>query len=300
MKKLTSLSFSTLAGAFTLSLAGAVALTGGACGGGGSKTGTGGSTGAGGAGNSGLVYLTSSPTGFVQDPVSGVVGAWFAYGDSVGANAGVADAGVDNNDSDCVKKGGFPPSACTVITTPTPGMAFVPTDPSTSQQCTSGIAALVMNKGGTPDYTDLWGGGIGLDFNNPGGDAGAAGVKDLSAYTGVSFDFSGDVVPPKAMRVNFPFTGEHGTDSPYWGGGGDAALAYSPLTGTTATPQHVVIKWADIGGPAYLTGQSPSIDPTLYPFNPKVVSAIQFQVFTNAMATTPYSFCVANLALTTN
>jgi len=298
MKKLTSLSFSTLAGALTLSLAGAVALTGGACGSSGSKTGTGGSTGAGGAGNSGLVPLTSSDTGFVQDAVSGVVGAWFAYGDSVGANANMTTTDAAN--SDCQLKGGFPATACTQITTPTPGQPFVPTDLATSQQCTSGIAALVMNKGGTPDYSDLWGGGIGLDFNNPGGDAGAAGVKDLSAYTGVSFDFSGDVVPPKAMRVNFPFTGEHGTDSPYWGGGGDGATAYSPLTGTTANPQHVVIKWADIGGPAYLTGQSPPVDPTKYPFNPQVVSAIQFQVFTNAMATTPYSFCVANLALTTN
>lgn len=292
MKKLTSLLITTLAGA--------VALSGGACSSSSTnKTGTGGSTGAGGAGNSNLVYLTSSSTGFVQDPVSGVVGAWFAYGDGVGSNAGV-DAGADNSDSDCVKKGGFPPSACTQITTPTPGQPFAPTDLATSQQCTSGIAALVMNKGGNPDYSDLWGGGIGLDFNNPGGDAGAAGVKDLSAYTGVSFDFSGDVVPPKSMRVNFPFTGEHGTDSPYWGGGGDAALAYSPLTGTTAAPQHVVIKWADIGGPAYLKGQTPSIDPSLYPFNPAMVSAIQFQVFTNAMATTPYSFCVANLALTTD
>ncbi len=184
--------------------------------------------------------------------------------------------------------------------TPTPGKAFPPDDLATSKQCTSGIAALVMNKGATADYSDLWGGGIGLDFNNPGGDAGPAGVKDLTAYTGVSFDFSGDTVPVKSMRVNFPFTGEHGTDSPYWGGGGDAATDYSPLTGSTAAPQHVKIKWADIGGPKYLKGQTPSVDPTQYPFNPAMVSAIQFQVFTNAMATTPYAFCVANLALTTD
>ena len=58
-----------------------------------------------------------------------------------------------------------------------------------------------------------------------------------------------------------------------------------------------MIKWADIGGPAYLKGQTPSIDPAQYPFNAKAVQAIQFQVFTNATTTTPYSFCVANLAL---
>ena len=294
MKKMTSLLITTLAGA--------VALTGACSSSKTSSPGTGGSTGSGGGGGAGatdLVYLPSTASGFVQEPNSGVVGAWFAYGDGVGSMASV-DAGADINDSDCVKKGGFPASDCTQITSPTPGQAFPPSNPATSQQCTVGTAAVVMNKGSAPDYSDLWGGGIGLDFNNPGGDAGAAGVKDLSAYTGVSFDFSGDVVPPKSMRVNFPFTGQHLTDSPYWGGGGDGATSYSPLTGTTANPQHVVIKWADIGGPAYLKTQSPSIDPTQYPFNPKMVSAIQFQVFTNTTATTPYSFCVANLALTTD
>ena len=59
-----------------------------------------------------------------------------------------------------------------------------------------------------------------------------------------------------------------------------------------------MIKWADIGGPAYLKPQMPPSTPK-YPFDPTMVSAIQFQVFTNATATTPYSFCVANLALTT-
>ena len=36
------------------------------------------------------------------------------------------------------------------------------------------------------DYSDLFGAGIGLDFNNPGGDAGPKGSKDLSAYSGNS------------------------------------------------------------------------------------------------------------------
>ena len=32
-------------------------------------------------------------------------------------------------------------------------------------------------------------------------------------------------------------------------------------------------------------------------FDPAKVQSMQLQVFTNAMATTPYAFCVANLAL---
>jgi hypothetical protein len=277
-------------------LAGTLALSVGAC----NRECSAGASCAGGSGGTGggvgsqYLYLPSTSTGFVDDPTSGVIGAWFAYGDGVGANAGVGDAGTDNGDSDCVSKGGFPASACTQIASPTPGMPFPPTDPISSQQCTSGIAAQVMNKNGSPDYSDLWGGGIGLDFNNPGGDAGVAAPLDLSAYAGVAFDFSADILPNKSMRVNFPFLGMHGQDSPYWGG---ATMAYSGLTGTTASPQHVEVKWADIGGPLYLTQQTPAVDVTQFPFNPTTVNAIQFQVFTNAQATTPYSFCVANLAL---
>jgi hypothetical protein len=59
----------------------------------------------------------------------------------------------------------------------------------------------------------------------------------------------------------------------------------------------VVIKWADIGGPQYLLGEVPPVDVAQYPFDPRAVQAIQFLVFTNASSTTPYAFCVANLAL---
>ena len=95
------------------------------------------------------------------------------------------------------------------------------------------------------------------------------------------------------MRVNFPFKTMHGTDSPYWMG---ATMASSPLTGTTASPQHVKIAWSDVSGPFYLTQQTPPVPPPA--FDPRAIQAIQFQVFTNTKATTPYSFCIANLALT--
>ena len=274
MNKLTSLLITSLAGALT--------LAGTAC----SSSSNNNPTGTGNGGSSGgsnTIPLPSTSTGFVDDVTTGVIGAWFAYGDGVGSNAGVGDAGTDNSNSDCVLKGGFPPSACSQITTPIPGMPFAPTDPATSSQCTSGTAAVVMNKSGNPDYTDLWGAGIGLDFNNPGGDAGPAGSMDLS----------GDVLPTNAMRVNFPFKSMHGTDSPYWQG---ATMMSSPLTGTTAAPQHVKIAWGDVGGPFYLTQQTPAVTPPA--FDATAVQAIQFQVFTNTKTTTPYSFCVANLALT--
>jgi hypothetical protein len=260
------------------------------------QIGTGG-TGAGGVTDTGGFADTGGVTGTGGSSEVAIVGDWYAFGDGVGPNAGiVADAGGDYTDSECVKDGGFLQTACTQITSPIPGQPFAPTNAATNQYCTGGVAAQVMNKNGSPDYADLWGGGIGLNFN-PAGDGGAAGYADLSAYTGIAFDFSGDLVPINAMRVDFPFLGQHGLDAPYWDG---AIRQNSPLTGTTPNPQHVEIKWADIGGPYYLMEVVPSVDTTLYPFNPKAIQAIQFLVFTNTSATTPYRFCVANLAFLRN
>lgn len=247
------------------------------------RTGSGGVTGTGGFTGTGGVTGAGGSTGVT------VNGDWYPFSDGTGPNAGPgADAGSDSTDSDCVKNGGFPQTVCTQITSPIPGRPFAPTDLTTNQYCTTGIAAQVMNKDSAPDYSDLWGGGIGLNFN-PVGDGGAAGYADLSAYAGIEFDFSGDLVPPQSMRVDFPFEGQHGGDAPYWMGNVRSA---SPLTAG-----HIVIKWADVGGPFYLQELVPPVDFTLYPFDPTAVQAIQFLVFTNTASTTPYSFCVANLAL---
>jgi hypothetical protein len=286
-----------LSGSSILSLAGAVALLAGACsssGGGSPGSGAGGSgSGAGGGTGTGNGFvgpaLVPSATGFVSDPVvTGVVGAWYAYGDSAGPGANAA--GTDFADSDC-SKGGFTMSQCSQIVSPVPGQPFAP-DP-VNGMCTNGTAAKVLLGGtsGTADYSDLFGAGIGLDFNNPGGDAGAKGIFDMTPYTGVGFDFSGSVVPNGKMRVNFPFMGEnHGKDSPYWKGATNPA---SPLT----SPLHVKIYWADVGGPMYLTTQNP---PTVPPaFDKTKVMSIQFQIFTNTSTATPYNFCVNNLTLLT-
>ena len=60
------------------------------------------------------------------------------------------------------------------------------------------------------------------------------------------------------------------------------------------------VSWTDVGGPSYLTQQTPPVTPP--PFDAAAqaaVQAIQFAVATNAQTPTPYSFCVANLALVT-
>jgi hypothetical protein len=262
--------------------------------------------------SNGNILLTPNSTGFVEEPISGIKGAWYSYGDSAGPAANINS--TDSDHSDCVAgaltaippgTGGFTLDQCTTITTPVAGQPFVP-DP-VNGMCTSGIGAKVIDSPGTtnPDYSDLFGGGIGLDFNNPGGDAGVKGDIDLSKYTGISFTmipFPGapaGIPAGNKIRVNFPFTGEHGTDSPYWAA--NKTDDHSPID-TTGAPN--VIHWAQVQGPAYLLTRTPPV--TVPPFYPgpgagvNVVQAIQFQVFTNTSTTTPYGFCVNNLTLLTD
>jgi hypothetical protein len=272
-------------------LAGAAALLAACSSSGGVKS-DGGGTGTG--GTSGGIPLMPSATGFVTDPTSGIIGAWYAYGDSAGTNANTTS--TDFADSKC-NMGGFTADQCSMITAPIPGSAFMPTDMATGEMCTNGTAAKVLPPPSMPtaagDYSDLFGAGIGLDFNNPGGDAGAMKMPiDLSAYKGFSFDFSGTMIPiGNKIRVNFPFMGEHSdTDSPYF------AANKTDDHSTLSTTSTNVVHWSDILGPQYLIGQGVTNIP---PFDPTKVLSIQFQVFTNTGAAIPYNFCVSNLTLLT-
>jgi hypothetical protein len=277
----------TLSNTFAMTLAGAAALLAAACSSSNSTTPPPGGDGGPSVYPAGAIPLTPTATGFVMEPTSGVIGAWYAYGDSVGSAASVTS--TDFADSDCAKAG-YTATQCSQITTPIPGMPFAP-DATTGAMCTAGIAAQVL-PAGTPDYTDFFGAGIGLDFNNPGGDAGVKMPKDLSAYKGVSFDFSGTMIPAgNKIRVNFPFMNEHGNDSPYWAA--NKTDDHSTLS-TTSTNK---VLWGSVLGPAYLATQPTPV--TAPAFDPTQVISIQFQVFTNATTATPYAFCVNHLALLT-
>jgi hypothetical protein len=291
--------------AHTLSLlTSLLALGAGACSSSPSSTGgTGGSTGAGGAGNpfagKGIPLIPTS-TGFVDDRSnSGVYGPWYGYADSAGPNAGPNS--TDFTNSSC-NKGGFTTTDCSTVM-PIPGQPFPPA--ADGSMCGMGVGAVVKpGTNGQNDYSHLWGAGIAVDLNNAGvGDAGAPaadagappkGNFDLSKYKGIGFTFTGTMIPPNKMRVNFPFTGEHqsptGGDSPYWMGTG---TDHSPLPNNST----IVVKLEDIGGPYYLTQQSPPTTPP--PFDATKTESIQFQVFTNASTTTPFQFCVNNLTLLT-
>jgi hypothetical protein len=170
-----------------------------------------GSSGGGTASSSGSTpngsVLTPGPTGYVDDSAtSGIVGAWYGYGDMWGTNG--APPG------NCQTLGGFTADQCSTITFPMAPMLAADAGPDASAvatfppnamgaMCLTGNAAKVIDKIGSTmaDYSDIFGIGIGLDFNNMGGtklpwDATATHV------TGFTFDITG--VPAGGIRVEFP------------------------------------------------------------------------------------------------
>jgi hypothetical protein len=178
-------------------------------------------------------------------------------------------------------------SACSSITSPLPnatdaggeGGAALGFPPGASgAMCLSGTAAQIV--GTPPDYSNMFGIGIGLDFNNMGG------VKlpyDATAHHVVGFQFTIGGLPasPATVRVEFPFPG---TDT-----SGDA-YAETVAPGTT----QMTILWSDATfGPSF----TPPTGTTEPPFDPSKVESIQFHVVTNTQASFPVTnLCVSDLA----
>jgi hypothetical protein len=262
--------------------------TGGKTGSGGSSTGSGGSTtGSGGQVGTGMsVALTPSPSGFVDAATNtlGVIGAWYAYGDGYegGMRPGKCQAS------------GHTDAQCSNITMPTlpPGAAGFPPDAS-GAMCTMGkVAQVIAIPGMTAlDYSNMYGAGIGLDLNNPGG---ANSVKSafnaaMKGVTGISFDIS---APPLALRVEFPTTADNpvaGAD--YWGATPTGSFPNSPVKAGTNTIHFAT----DVTTPMLIAA-----DAGAHVFNASLVTSIQFHVPTTTAPGSSYNFCVSNLKLLTN
>jgi hypothetical protein len=268
-------------------VAGAPVGVAGAAGAAGAPVGVAGAAGAAGAGTGTSdtlpagaveVALTPSATGFVDSAATGVVGAWYSYGDG---NEGTTPMGV------CQTKGMHMTSECSAITTPPPGEPFVPKGTSLAQMCTSGTVAKIIPFGTppVPDYSNIFGAGIGLDFNNPGLDGGTGVKMPFNAtgkmVIGVSFDL--DAVPLPGIRVEFPFSAP---DAAIWKPATAAKNYVSPVSAG-----HNVLLFANVTQPAYVAAAAK------VPFDPTTLLSIQFHVPTTATASAAYSFCVDNVAL---
>lgn len=233
---------------------------------GGTGAGTGGSTGTGVG-----VALTPDATGYIDVATNslGIMGAWYAYGDGVGSD-GLASSG------DC-QKAGHPDTACSKITMPAPG-SFANTG---GKMCTSGTVAMVVgmvSMPASPDYSKIWGAGIGVDLNHMG--ITPKGVFNATAKGATGFSFDLDMKPLAGLRVEAQTVATDGTEAgnDYWG----ATSGYPPspvMVGTNT------VKWSDIVGPKG------------HVFDPTMLEGLQFHVPTTTTAGGPYSFCISNLKM---
>lgn len=243
------------------------------------------------------VVLAPDTQGWIRrdtNPI-GVQGAWYTYGDRYGDPA--------HGGSKCTEVGLHDVEECSKITYPKPEEPRFPN--VGGRMCTQGETAiiplckpLVPNcASGQYDYTNVWGAGIGLDFNTEQNrpyekspyDAPAAGVL------GVSFEI--DIVFADGVRVEFPIllpqdnayatTEDHPDGSPYWGAGSNGGYHPSPIV-----RGYNRFHWSDVGSPV----------PGDYAFDPTKILAIQFHVPAvdeeeKLDDRRPFSFCVSNLTL---
>jgi hypothetical protein len=220
------------------------------------------------------------PTGYVSVTALGIQGAWYGYGDCWGTNG--APPG------NCETAGGHPSSACSSITFPTAPSAsdageggavavFTQTTPGT--MCLSGTAAKII--GSPPDYSNIFGIGIGLDFNNVGG------VKmpydaPTNKVTGFSFTVTG--VPTGGIRVELPTTDTTAM--------GSDSYAITVMRDGTYT--------ADLMSGTAAPALSPSFAATGFTepaFKPANLLSLQFHVVTNVTAAIPVAnLCVSNVS----
>ncbi|MGC4088353.1 MAG: hypothetical protein QM756_10720 [Polyangiaceae bacterium] len=229
--------------------------------GGSTSTSSGGSTSTG----NGVVLLADA-TGYVQNDTIGLKGAWYAYADSISPQGEVGKGS-------CQTVGMHPSTECSVVKTPAAGTGFPNTD---SKLCTSGSVEAQGTLGGSPDYSNQWGAGIGLDFNN----AGMGAMKmpfDASSYKGVSFEI--DNAPLTGLRVEFPDQATDGKSAAYWAL--EAGWKPSPVVKGVNT-----ILWAAVIPP----------DTTVPALTTSKLMGIQFHVPVSASAG-EYNFCISKLTL---
>jgi hypothetical protein len=274
------------AGATTVAGAGAPATGGGgapAVGGGttfGGTPGTGGGTVGTGGGAADEIPLVANATGFVTNATLMIQGAWYAYGDGEGSDGTVAN-------SDCVLLGGHMPSDCSMITTP----MFGSFPNMNSSMCTAGTVAKVIS--GTvgctapattcPDYSNLFGAGIGVDLNNAGEDGGTGKQPYNATLAGViGFAFDIDTPPLGGMRVEFP-TQTTQTTAAMWHPG---TTNLSPVVAG-----HNRILFSDVSSPTYVM---PAVT-----FDPTTLLSVQFHVPTTTASTAAYMFCISGFSAIT-
>jgi len=244
------------------------------------------------------VPITPSDTGWVEavDNELGIQGSWYPYGDRYGA-------------AKCMNVGLHALDECSLVTAPEPPPAMGFPNQG-GMLCTTGETAVILpcmpgvTTSGCPtsDYSNMWGAGIGFDFNANEGAPDGDGAKHTwnpadHGVTGISFEL--DKVPPPGFRVEFPMvlldseamlvslpsgatTDDHPDGAPYWGA--NSSFGNSPVV---VSPQVNVVRWDAVKKPGTAT---------TYVFDKARLLGIQFHV--PAVKTAPrgaYGFCISKL-----
>jgi hypothetical protein len=231
------------------------------------------------------VAITPDPGGYVAPSTNtvGIQGAYYGYGDCWGTNG--APPG------DCEVKGSHSTAQCSAITFPAApdpdagtgdaGASAPYTQTTPGTMCLKGTAAKVI--GTPPDYSNIFGIGIGFDFNNQ---AGVKAAWDATTNHVKAFTFHLSGVPTGGVRVEFPTT-----DTAAMGQDSYAISAmvdgdYTANLDTTAGDLHKL---------------SPSFTPptgvTEPAFNASHLLSIQVHVATNTTAAIPVAnLCISNLS----
>jgi hypothetical protein len=226
------------------------------------------------------VPVTPDATGWISGSSNplGIQGPWFAYGDGYG------DDGTTRNGT--CEMAGHADAECSVLTAPVPGQPFAN---SGGVMCTSGTSKVILTVGDKPvtdptstvdppDYSHMWGDGMGFNLANPGTGA-PTGTFDAAAKKVIGMSFDIDNVP-LGLRVQFPtpasYAGTLGPD--YWG----AAASYPPSPVVTGT--NVVL---------FNAVASPEATPV--PLDTTMLESVQFSVPSNTTADQPFGYCVSNV-----
>ncbi|HEY3500310.1 MAG TPA: hypothetical protein VGK73_36715 [Polyangiaceae bacterium] len=245
------------------------------------------------------VSIVPDTSGWVERNEIGIQGAWYPYGDRYGK-------------AKCLTVGLHQPAECSLIVEPVPPPEGTTFPNQGGVLCTRGETAVILpcppglTTSGCPgdDFSNMWGAGIGFDFNADKGPPDGDGAKhawnpDAHGIVGVSFEI--DEIPGPKLRVEFPqvlteeearavmlepgaTTDDHPDGAPYWGA--DKDFPPSPVQ---PSPAVNVIRWEQVKKP----GTSPS-----YQVDRSRMLGIQLHV--PAVSSAPrgsYGFCVKNLRL---
>jgi hypothetical protein len=215
------------------------------------------------------IPLVPDPDGFVDIATTGdtgIQGAWYAYGDGIGATG--------MPPGDC-QNAGHLDSECSKIETPVGKFTN-----TAGKMCTKGTVAKIIGMTAmplSPDYAKIWGAGIGLDLNNPGGAVGKSAIDATAkGLKGIEFDL--DMRPLPGLRVEVEATDTNGSEAgnDYWGA--TASYPPSPVMAGTNT-----ITWDKFVGPKG------------HVFSPSMLRGIQFHVPASTTAAGTYEFCISNM-----